>query len=128
MIAAAQFGAAPTGPPFADPALQAAYEAEWRKLSASSAFITQGTAQALVGSVMRSALAAGDAVKPSVVAAVRAETDKAAKKIEVMVRQAAGESAKSGVGTLLLGVFTAGLVGLTGWGIYSLTRSERLRR
>lgn len=107
-LGAAAYG--PYGPPFADPALQAAYEREAKKLASSSVLITEGTARDLLTAVVNSALAAGKAMTPE---------------IETKAKTAAGASAHNAVAALLLGTLAFGLFGVTVWGIVGFTRVNR---
>lgn len=107
----AQYG--PFGPPFGDPRLQASYEAQWRKLSASSMFITDGTARDLVATVMNAAMAAGEASIPKIEAKVKAAVLATIPKIRTEVESGAGSAVKS----IIFGaVSLIGLLGITFWG------------
>lgn len=95
------------GPPFQDSQLQNTYLEESRKLAASSAFVTLGTARELVASVINAGLAAADAATPA---------------IEARVRREAESAAKIGVGQMFLGGIAVAALGLSAW---ALLKSKR---
>lgn len=93
ILGATSYG--PYGPPFKDPALQAAYQREARKLAGDSALITQATADSLVAAVINSTMAAVDAKTPEV---------------EREAATAASRAARGSVGMLLTFTALAGVV------------------
>ncbi len=114
---AASFGAAtygPYGPPFHDPVLQATYDVQVEKL-ASNPLISTGIAQDLVGTVINSALAAGDAMVPGITAKVKAAVQSEIPTIE----KKAGGAAAGAVTWLLIGF---GAVAVLGAGVWAFTR------
>jgi len=98
------------GPPFADPCVQATYEAQVKKLS-SSLVITEDTAKSVVAGVINSALSAGESAVPKIEARVRE-----------VAAAAAGTSARNAVSKLLLGTFGAVLLGAATWGVVTTVR------
>ena len=117
----------PFGPPFKDAELQRTYNAEWRKLSASSIAITDATARSLVATVINSALAAGEASIPKIKNEVRREVLRQIPRIKREVRQEvlkqvpyirteAEGGAKTGVKNVLVG---AGVLVVMGIGAYA---------
>jgi len=121
-LGAAQYG--PYGPPYADAKLQATYDTEWRKLSGSSAFITESTAQSLIASVINSGLAAGESATPGIEAKVRAAAGAAAAKA---AKPAAAEGATLAVKPMIVGVAVLGVLaaGTAAWALY---RSYKRRK
>jgi hypothetical protein len=117
------------GPPFADPTLQAAYVAEWKKLADSSVFITESTARSLVASVMNSALAAADSavprIKSEVEKAVRGQIPVIEREVAKVAKEKAGEGARTQVGKLLI---MSALAGVTAHLSYLALRSAFTKR
>lgn len=101
MLTAAAFGVGPNrqGPPFANPELQAFYEAEWRRLANSSVLVTEDTAKSLVSSIINTALAAGESVIPQIRAEVEKEAERATKRVLLW---GAGGIAAAGVSVWLI--------------------------
>jgi hypothetical protein len=115
------------GPPFADPKVQAEYDAQVKKLSSNIA-ITQGLAKDLVGAVVNATMAAADAKTPEIEAKVRQAVMDQVPEIESRVKRAVMAEVPTIEGkvrsTVLWLLFGVTAVGAFGYGAYRYYRSR----